>query len=451
MSRPAATGPGPAPGPTETLARRSAECVWLDRFALRVIDGPDRGALAISPGARMVIGTDEACDFRLTDRAMSRFHCEVVLEKDTVMVRDLDSTNGTRIDGVRIAAAYLRRGARLELGRNLMRFDMAGEQVGVDLHPADRFGDLRGGSVAMRAVFASLARAAASATTVLLSGETGTGKDLAASSIHLASARADGPFVVVDCGAIAAGLHASELFGHVRGAFTGAVADRIGAFEAARGGTLFLDEIGELPVALQPVLLRVLERREVQRVGETRRRPVDVRIIAATNRDLQRAVNTGRFRADLYYRLAVLPVRLPPLRERREDIPLLVDGFVEQLGQGDPALAARLRQRLSLDELARHDWPGNVRELRNHLERCAVLEQPEQVAGSDAPAASGAPSPGAGQPLRLARERWNRWFERQYAEDLLRRSGNNVAAAARAAQVDRAYLYRLLGRVGLRG
>ncbi|HUS68887.1 MAG TPA: sigma 54-interacting transcriptional regulator [Kofleriaceae bacterium] len=437
------------PSSTEALEREPAEgeLLLLDRFALVVTDGPDRGALAMSPGARMTIGTDTTCDFRLTDRAMSRFHCEIELEPDGIAIRDMGSTNGTRVDGVRVKSAYLRRGARLELGRNQIGFEVTAEQIGVDLFAGDRWGSVRGRSPAMRAVFARLARAADSDITVLVTGETGTGKDLVAESIHQESKRRGAPFVVVDCAGLPRGVLESELFGHARGAFTGAARDRVGAIEAASGGTLFIDEIGELPLDLQPVLLRALERREVTRIGETKSRAVDVRVVAATHRDLRREVNAGRFRSDLYYRLAVLTVELPPLRARRDDLPLLVDELIAQVAGDDVDAAERLRRRVSVDDLTRHDWPGNVRELRNHIETAAVVERPTP-GGDGAAQWFGMPAPGASQPMRVAREHWVRWFERQYIEDLMKRHGDSVAAAARAAEVDRAYIYRLLHRFG---
>jgi len=300
----------------------------------------------------------------------------------------------------------------------------------------------------MSALFATLERAAACDSTVLLQGETGTGKDVAAGSIHQESARRDGPFVVVDCGSIAPNLIESELFGHVRGAFTGATTDRAGALEAANGGTLFLDEIGELPLDLQPKLLRVLERREVKRIGGTEVCSVDVRIIAATNRNLRAEVNAGRFRADLYYRLAVLDIQLPPLREREEDLAALVGHMLEQLGVTDDPRAAPLRSPELLATLAQHPWPGNVRELRNYVERCIAFEtqMPLQTPSVTDPMLLLDPR----QPLRIARDRWTRFMERAYLQRLLELHGDNVAAAARAAGVDRVHLHRLLARCGLR-
>jgi two-component system response regulator GlrR len=300
-------------------------------------------------------------------------------------------------------------------------------------------------------VFALLERAAASDATVLLTGETGTGKEAAAESLHAASPRRDGPFIVIDCGAIPPNLLEAELFGHEKGAFTGATAARIGAFEAASGGTIFLDEIGELSTDLQPKLLRALERREVKRIGANEHITVDVRVIAATHRDLRAEVNAKRFRADLYYRLAVVEVTLPPLRERRDDLPLVVEHLLARVPAPQRAV---LVAPAFLDHLAAHSWPGNVRELRNYLDRCLALGI-ELAPSPTAPAAGSAPSTSsdgvdASVPLREAREEATRRFERAYLEDLLRRHGDNLAGAARAASIDRAHLYRLLWKHGLK-
>jgi len=297
-------------------------------------------------------------------------------------------------------------------------------------------------------MFASLERAAASDLTVLLQGETGTGKDAAAGSIHQESARRDGPFVVVDCGSIPPNLIESELFGHRRGAFTGATADRAGALESANRGTVFLDELGELPLDLQPKLLRALERREIRRVGGADYVPFDARIIAATNRNLRAEVNAGRFRADLYYRLAVLDITIPPLRERADDLPLLVDHVLGNLGVLADPKVAWLRTPAFAASLAAHPWPGNIRELRNYVERCVAFETPLPIAAveSDDPMVLLDPH----QPLRVVRDRWTRLMERTYLERLLELHDNNVAAAARAAGVDRVHLHRLLARCGLR-
>ena len=424
--------------PTEAVSSLTFDRALRDRFRVVVIDGPDRGMSATSTGGAMTMGTDPTCDLTLGCRAVSRFHCELELGPAGGLLRDLGSTNGTRVDGTRIVVCYLRRGAEVELGRNRLRFELVDEPVGIELWQGDRFGRLVGRAPATRAAFARMARAAVSDVTVLLGGETGTGKDSAAEAIHAAGARADRPFVTLDCTSLPAGLAESELFGHRAGAFTGADRDRAGVFEAASSGTLFLDEIGELPLALQPKLLRVLERREVQRIGETRPRSIDVRIIAASHRDLRRDVNQGRFRADLYFRIAVMLIQLPPLRERVEDIPLLIEALLVEIA---PEVRVReaLRRRLPVAALARMDWPGNVRELRNHLERAAAMDPAEPADGL----------PTAELPFAVAREAWQRWFERHYLIDLLERHGGNIPAAARAAGMHRTHLYRLLQRARL--
>jgi two-component system, NtrC family, response regulator GlrR len=311
-----------------------------------------------------------------------------------------------------------------------------------------------GRSPSMQSVFDVLGKAAGSEATILLEGETGTGKEVSAEAIHRGSPRHDKPFLVVDCGAMPPNLLESELFGHERGAFTGAVSSRQGVFEAAGGGTVFLDEIGELSIDLQPKLLRVLERREVRRVGTNNHVPVNVRLIAATNRSLREQVGSHKFRSDLYYRLAVVEVRLPPLRDRPGDLPLLVEHIVRNLGAVDETTLGLVRSPQFLSALGQHNWPGNIRELRNYLERCVALHDFAPPRSASSSGAGSAPAPeGAvniGQPLREAREAWVSSFERRYLEELLRQHENRVSAAARAAGVDRIYFYRLLWKHGLR-
>jgi transcriptional regulator with PAS, ATPase and Fis domain len=412
---------------------------------LTIVGGELDGAEHPFAAERMVIGADPRADFVVADPAMSKFHGEIRIEGGAAFVRDLGSRNGTFVDRVPVLEAPLRDGALLMLGRTQLRFDVGSRQHEIPLSPRDRFGRLRGSSIPMRAAFALLEAAAASHSTVLLQGESGTGKDLAAESIHLESARRDGPFVVVDCGAIPGSLLETELFGHEAGAFTGATAIRIGAFEAAGGGTLLLDEIGELALELQPKLLRAIDRREIQRIGSTRRIPVDVRVIAATNRNLKQEVNARRFRSDLYFRLAVLVVRMPPLRERTLDIPLLVEAILDDLGDRDSPIARALARGELLPELLRHAWPGNVRELRNYIEACVVRQERALE-----PGASDEPRIDVTLPLRAVRERWLRHVERRYLEQLLAAHKGNVSAAARVAGVDRVHLHRLLSRAGLR-
>ena len=434
---------------TEILDDGAAAHDLVTQFRLSVTEGPNVGTTFVSTGERVVIGTSPSNQLPLTDPSVSRFHCEIMLVEGRAMIRDLESRNRTLVGGVTVFTGQLKSGDVLTLGRSKIRFDLGREQIKVPLSRRDRFHLLVGRSRTMRAVFALLERAARSDATVLLQGETGTGKDAAAESIHLAGARSEGPFVVVNCSAIPAGLLESELFGHERGAFTGADRAREGAFEAASGGTLFLDEIGDLEPDLQPKLLRVLERREIQRVGSNQRTPVDVRLIAATNRDLRAEVNARRFRADLYYRLAVLEMTLPPLRERLGDLRLLVPELLEKMDAAHHPAAASLHAAGFLARLGDHVWPGNVRELRNYLERCLALDEPVPL--PSVTAASETPgSIDLTQTLRVARERCVRTFERQYLEALLGLHGNNVTAAARAAGVDRIHFHRLLSRAGLR-
>jgi two-component system, NtrC family, response regulator GlrR len=422
---------------TEALRDEAARAA-VRECRLTVTGGPGAGKVHTLAAERLVIGADASADVAIDDAALSKFHCEVTIREGVAIVRDLASRNGTKVDNVAVIEAPLHDGALLQLGRSELRFDLGTRDVAIPLSPRDRFGRLRGRAVPMRAAFAQLEAAAASTATVLLQGESGTGKDLAAEAIHTEGARRDGPFVVVDCGAIPPQLLEAELFGHEAGAFTGALAQRRGAFEAAHGGTLLLDEIGELALDLQPKLLRAIDRREIQRVGGTQRIAVDVRIVAATNRNLRSEVNGRRFRSDLYFRLAVLVVTLPPLRDRVSDIPLIVEALLADLGARGATI--------DVPELLRHSWPGNVRELRNYVETCVVRgEHARPLPHGDDPLAIDVT-----QPLRTVREQWARELERRYLERLLLAHGGNVSAAARAAGVDRVHLHRLLARIGLR-
>jgi len=311
-----------------------------------------------------------------------------------------------------------------------------------ELWPADHYGPLGGGSVAMRALYARMDRLAGTDATVLIAGETGTGKELVARAIHDASPRAAGPFIVVDCGSIPESLFESELFGHARGAFTGAVSTRVGALELADGGSVLLDEIGELPLAVQPKLLRALEARTIRRVGESEQRAINVRFVAASHRDLAMMSAAGAFREDLYYRLAVVPLHVPSLRERAADIPALIATMIGS------ERAAPWASRLA--ELQKRPWPGNVRELRNLVERAEALG-PEQalLAEPAAPPAKIEPTVSALRPLKAERAEWNDAFERAYVRALLARHGGNITRAAEAAEVDRSYLHRLIRRHGI--
>jgi DNA-binding NtrC family response regulator len=336
----------------------------------------------------------------------------------------------------------------LAVGQESHRFDDSPAERAAS--ERERFGRMVGRSHAMQSVFDVLGKASHSDATILIEGETGTGKEVSAEAIHRGSRRKDKPFLVVDCGAMPPQLLESELFGHERGSFTGAVAARQGVFEAASGGTVFLDEIGELSIDMQPKILRVLERREVRRVGTNNYVPINVRLVAATNRSLREQVAAQKFRSDLYYRLAVVELKLPPLRERVTDLPVLVEHIMGNLGPIDEQTATVIRSPEFLGALALHSWPGNIRELRNYLERCVALRDfgPPNIVESVSATPESAVN--SGQPLRVARDTWVSSFEKRYLQELLRLHENRVSAAARAAGVDRIYFYRLLWKHGLR-
>jgi transcriptional regulator with GAF, ATPase, and Fis domain len=398
---------------------------------------------------RVIVGTAPSSDIVLVDRAVSRLHAELDPRDDGLWVRDLESRNGTFLEGIRVLAARIPHGGRVQLGRTELTVRYPAEPTAIELWPKNGFGGLVGASVNMRALFARLSRIAQSQATVLIEGETGTGKELAAKAIHDASPRAEGPFVVIDCGALPENLLEAELFGHAKGAFTGALGARTGAIEEADGGTVFLDEIGELPLNMQPKLLRVLESRMVRRLGETQHRAVDVRFISATHRDLRTMANNRAFREDLYFRLAVLPVTVPPLRERPGDLPLLIDHLLPKEARG--AVSPDL-----LRELAGRPWLGNVRELRNFLERAATLGAPEalELAGQSPTRCEDVWRPKLPREmleltLRELRELVVERVEREYLAHLLERCDRNVAKGAELAGLNRTYVYRLLSKYRL--
>ncbi|WP_434348595.1 sigma 54-interacting transcriptional regulator [Myxococcus virescens] len=420
------------------------------RFRFTVLEGPQPGQSKDSNADTFSIGSHGLNDFVIEEPTVSRFHCEVKVDHDGARLRDLDSRNGTVLDGVHVRDAYLRGGSILRLGRVSVRFDFSPETNRLLISDRTTFGELVGSSPVTRASFALMERAAASDATVLLEGETGTGKSRAAFAIHQASARASGPFLTVDCGAIPGNLLESELFGHEKGSFTGAIQRRVGAFEEADGGTIFLDEIGELPAELQPKLLRVLENKEIRRLGANGYQPVNVRVIAATHRDLRAEVNAARFRSDLFFRLAVVRIIIPALRERPEDIPLIAERILTAFGAGSEQLAA-LSTPEFIAQLQHAAWPGNVRELRNHLERCLVFQDAmppdaEEVSAQAVLRSLVDPK----QPYAEARRRALEVFEREYLDALLKLHGGKVSQAAAAADMDRVYLYRLLRRHRLR-
>jgi transcriptional regulator with GAF, ATPase, and Fis domain len=390
------------------------------------------------------IGTHSSNDVVLRDPAVSRFHCKLTRDGSVWRLQDNGSLNGTTLDGVRVRDAELGPEGTIALGDSRIHVHALEGTDEISIPDAQSFGALIGASVAMRKLFAVLEKVAASEINVLIEGESGTGKELVAAEIVQRGPRAEAPFVIVDCGAISPNLVESELFGHTRGAFTGAERERVGAFETADGGTVFLDEIGELPLELQPKLLRAIDAREIRRVGETRARKVNVRVIAATNRDLEREVNRARFREDLYFRLAVVSVRVPPLRDRVEDLPLLIRSFLATLEVTDHT---ELFPPHVLAELGGHDWPGNVRELRNYVERTIVLQEPLPASRRPLGAAGDGD---ACVPFKLAKDAVVDAFERNYVATLLEAAGGNVSKAARNGGMDRMYLHRLIQKHGLR-
>ncbi len=433
-----------------------ATIVRIPRFALRVVAS---GQLAPADAGKLTVGTAEGVGLALDDKAVSRFHCELEATRDGIVVRDLGSKNGTFVDGLQVREAILTKPAKLVVGRTPLELVLDPTRDPVTIGKERTFGRLVGASVAIRSAFATLARVAPTTAPVLVTGESGTGKELAAHALHEASPRANGPFEIVDCGGLPATLIESELFGHVRGAFTGADRDRPGAFERASGGTLFLDEIGELPLELQPKLLRALGEREFRRLGATETKKSDVRIVCATNRDLRAQVNAGHFRADLYFRLAVIEVRMPPLRERTEDLPLLVSTLLAAIREERGLTTHFELDDEAMEPLRRHPWPGNVRELRNYLEQLVILAVPPPLGGGPALGPLGDQEKGAAVdaavapllelPLRRAKELLVDRFEKQYVERLVAASGGNLAEAARRAGIDRVTLWRILRRHGI--
>jgi transcriptional regulator with GAF, ATPase, and Fis domain len=432
---------------------------------LVVLNGGARGK-RVKIGQKLRIGKATDNDLVLPDDTVSRHHCELERNATGILVRDLGSTNHTRVGRTAIHEAVVESGATLTVGN--VEIVVRSEPNRAQILPSEstHFGDVLGASLAMRTIFGILERIAPTDASVLIEGETGTGKDVIARSIHQISHRKEQPFVVVDCGAVSYNLIESELFGHERGAFTGAVATRQGAFELAGRGTVFLDEVGELPIDVQPKLLRVLESGEFRRVGGNKTLRAECRIVAATKRNLKEEVERGKFREDLYFRLSVVPISVPPLRTRREDIPALVDLFLELARKRDPAAASVTLSRETIAALTAHDWPGNVRELRNVLDRAIYIATAGgerdvrlvdlPVSASAAALAAAPPSDGlthfdSSKSYRETRADFEAEFERRYVSWLLDRHAGNISAAAREAKMDRKHLYDLARKHGLRG
>ena len=437
----------------------------LKRGRLIVIEGPDQGRELSVERARVTIGRSLICDLVLADKAVSGTHCEIIANEKGVLLKDLGSTNGTTINDLRIREVWIRPGTVIRAGQTSLRYEAGEGEVEIDLSHDERYFDLIGKSVRMREIFAVLSKVAPSDLTVLVRGQTGTGKELVARALHSGSRRKEQPLVVQDCSAIPENLIESTLFGHERGAFTGATDRRKGSFEQADGGTIFLDEIGELSLALQPKLLRVLENREVKRVGGEKTIPVNVRVVAATNRDLRAMVNEGTFREDLYFRLSVVTVELPSLAERPEDVQLLAETFLEEFSKRRfPGEDGRLTiSKGAMARLKSYPWPGNVRELRNTLERAAFLADESELTVKDLMPSSQKTPPAAlpggtaeqfvddEMPFKEAKQKVLDAFEPAYLKALLDKYGDNITKSAQAAGLTRYHLRELAKRYGVRG
>jgi transcriptional regulator with GAF, ATPase, and Fis domain len=434
----------------------------LRRCKLLVTDGDAEREFSFDAKSEITVGAMDDNDLVLRDDTVSRYHCKIVQEGESYVLVDLDSTNGSFINRVRIREAFLKPNCTIALGKTQIKFQPIDERVRVLPSSRNRYGDVIGQDVKIREIFGVLEKISPTDTTVVIEGETGTGKEVVSRSIHRTSLRADKPFMVFDCGAVPENLIESELFGHEKGSFTGAIMTRQGLFELASGGTIFLDELCELSLDLQPKLLRVLEQREVKRVGSNRPIKVDVRVIAATNRNLEEEVTAGRFREDLYYRLSVVRIRLPSLHERSSDIPLLARHFLKnhpanRLADGTQRIVEISHD--AMEAIMSYEWPGNVRELLNVIERAVsftdsdtitVDDLPDHVAGLSVPTITTQRTPikeraaSTDVPFKEAKERWISTFERDYIVGLLAKNNGNISHAAREADIDRKYFRKLM-------
>lgn len=396
---------------------------------LVVMDGPDKGLSIDLKEGTVVIGTNEECTLRLTDARVSRKHLQLELQGAKVRATDLGSKNGTRYLGANIERVDLPLGASVELGHTVLCVFPVAKSTD---SARESLGEILGRSIAMQELFSLIEQVAPTDTACVIQGETGTGKDLVSRTIHAFSERAKGPFVTVECGSLNASLASATLFGHVRGAFTGAVKDSDGLVGAADGGTLYLDDVGALPLDLQPLLLRVLDTHSFERVGEGQLRTSNFRVLASSREELETTVKEGRLRSDLYYRLATITLRIPPLRQRVDDLVLLAQHFVRK-AKPEASLSDTM-----LAGLAGWRWPGNVRELKNAVERWVALGEWAQQT----------PKP-EGEAFHHARDKVIASFERNYLVSLLEKHKGSMAAVAREAGIARSFVYRLLDNHGL--
>lgn len=441
----------------------------LRKSRLAVLEGPEQGQELIVDRERITVGRSAVCDLTLTDTSVSGEHFSITAVDRGYVLRDEGSTNGTFYADLRVKEVWLKPGTIFRAGNTVLKFEPLSDIVTIALSARDRFDEAIGASVPMREIFASLERVAPSDLTVLIQGETGTGKEVISRAIHAHSLRTKKPFVVLDCSAIPKDLIESTLFGHEKGSFTGAVGQHRGVFEQADGGTIFLDEIGELDITLQPKLLRALENREIKRVGGGRPITVDVRVLAATNRDLRKMVTEGGFREDLYFRLSVMQVTLPPLRRRREDIPLLVDHFMQRANARRRELGCTPLEVSpeALAELRDRPWSGNIRELKNVVERATSLGEGPTLTRQDFlvggvgygfgqasdPEPAGAEPAGPDQvrytvdvdvAFKEAKQQLLDRYEAIYLKALIERHEGNISRSAKAAGLTRYHLRELL-------
>ncbi|WP_394822985.1 sigma 54-interacting transcriptional regulator [Pendulispora albinea] len=449
------------PSLSEETVLRPKRNTTTTSFQLTFLRGPDAGVVLVVDGAAacpVLLGTSEVCSVRLRDPEVSRRHVSLDVYDAYLRVRDLSSKNGTFVNATRVGEALLCGGEEIQIGSTVARVDVEVKAKPIPVSPDTSFGPVLGASLAMRRLYPLCRRLAESDVPLVIEGETGTGKEVMAEALHAASRRASGPFVVFDCTAVPASLLESALFGHEKGAFTGAATARPGVFEEAHGGTLLIDEIGDLEKSLQSKLLRAIQKSEIRRLGGARWVKVDVRLIAATRRDLDKEVQAGRFRDDLFFRLAVARIALPPLRDRRDDIEPLARHFWELYGGRDKSFPVHL-----LDRLLSHSWPGNVRELANTVARLVALgelaDSYSELFRQAAPEASEeggeAAMPrdfienvvGLNLPLAEAREQVLREFERRYVVHLLKLHGGDSARAAAASGIGERYLRMIRARV----
>ena len=417
-------------------------------FVVSVIAGPDVGRSYVCDNtqpSRVLVGSSPVCALRLTDLEVSRRHLALEAEGSHLRLLDVGSTNGTFVEHIRVVEALLKGGESVRIGSTELRIERAPSSAPAALPSRSSFGRILGASAEMRRMYGLCEMLAASTIPVVIEGETGSGKEGLAEALHEEGPRRAEPFVVFDCTAVPPSLLDSELFGHERGSFTGAITSRAGVFEQAHGGTLLIDEIGDLDLSLQPKLLRAVERREVRRVGGNKTIPVDVRLIAATRRNLDEAVQRGTFRDDLFHRLAVSRIELPPLRRRKGDVTLLARHFCMQQGGNPDSIPTGVLRRWE-----EYSWPGNVRELRNAVVRQLALgEWAESLSEED----SAAP-PTAGDdvissvlqsrgPLAQARQRVVEELERRYLNHVLTEHGGNIGRAAAASGMGRRHFQKL--------